>query len=399
MNIVMTGVDHEHADIALRERLSFVKGQVGALLGKIGAHPEVAGCVLISTCNRTELYLSCEGVARPDPAALLCAAAGADVRAFEDAFRTRADEEAARHLVEVACGLRSQILGEDQIVSQVKQAAALAHEAGASDPVLETLFRCAVTAGKEVRTETRLAAVPLSAAHRGVALAARTLGELTGRKAVVIGNGEMGRLAAELLAGRGAHVTVTLRSYRHGETVVPRGCRTQPYDDRMQVIEGADLVVSATTSPHYTLTADQLRALDKPPRLVIDLALPRDVEPAAAALTDVRNMDDLGRLEEARPEDHAEALRIVQKYVTRFYEWADFRAALPVIEQLKEAAFTRVWNGEDDEDTVRSAVEKTVDLLLGGMKGAVTPARLRGALDKIESRQGRRPVGHSIKTN
>ena len=122
--------------------------------------------------------------------------------------------------------------------------------------------------------------MPASAAQAGVRRAERFFGTLAGKRAVVIGNGEMGRLAARALVEAGCAVTVTLRTYRHGETVVPQGCATVPYERRMERIEGADLVVSATTSPHFTLTAEQTAALSHPPRLLLDLAMPRDIEGA-----------------------------------------------------------------------------------------------------------------------
>ena len=395
MSICMAGVDHEHAEIGLREQVSFVAGQVGAILQGVCNTDSVFGAVLISTCNRTELYVSCEDAAGLQPDRLLCLAAGAPYERLRPFFVLREGEDAVRHLIEVACGLRSQILGEDQIVTQVKQAAALARQAHASDAVLETLFRCAVTAGKEVKTQTRLTAVPLSAAHQGVAMAAERLGGLAGKRTVVIGNGEMGRLASDLLIQAGCAVTVTLRSYRHGETIVPRGCKTQPYDDRLAVIDGCDLVISATTSPHYTLTAEQVTGLAHKPRLLVDLALPRDIEPniPEVAGVDCVNMDDLGRANTENEAARREAAAIVQKYMDRFYEWVDYRAALPVIASLKQTALERVCNdplylelSQDgaDEEATRLAVEKTVDMLLGGMKEAVSANLLEKCLEKMQ---------------
>ncbi|MDY3619040.1 glutamyl-tRNA reductase [Agathobaculum sp.] len=383
MNICMSGVDYVCADIARREKLSFVPSQTAAVLGRVRRAPGVIGAVLLSTCNRTELYLSLADGATADPAALLCDAADVPLPAMEDVLQTRTGDEAARHLAEVACGLRSQILGEDQIVTQVGRAAAIARETGAIDSTLETLFRGAVTAGKRVRTETTWAAVPRSAAARAVALAEQTLGPLNKTRCVVIGNGEMGRLASDLLVSRGADVTVTLRSYRHGETLVPRGCKTVPYDDRLSLLSGCGLVISATASPHYTLTRQQLAALAEAPQLVIDLALPRDVEPAASKVTDVRNMDDLGAFSDENEEARARAAQIVEEQLARFAQWAGYREALPLIEQLKEAVCARLPGNEEE---TRETVERTVDLVLGGLKGAVTPETLKACVDKIRER-------------
>ncbi len=178
--------------------------------------------MLLSTCNRTELYLSCASGAEPEPGRC-CARRRAALRPFAGAFVTRTGEEAARHLMEVAGGLRSQIWGEDQILTQVKAAAA-AREAGTADGVLEILFRNAAAAGKEIKTKVPSPECP-PAAQSAVERLARDAGGLEGKRALVIGNGEMGRLSAALLHRLGCAVTVTLRTYRHGETVVPAGRR------------------------------------------------------------------------------------------------------------------------------------------------------------------------------
>ena len=242
--------------------------------------------------------------------------------------------------MQVSAGMQSQIFGDDQIVSQVKVAAALARELKTADAVLDTLFRRAVTAGKRVRTETRLTGVPASAAQAGVRRAERFFGTLAGKRAVVIRQigSDRAATAARALVEAGCAVTVTLRTYRHGETVVPQGCATVPYERRTERIEGADLVVSATTSPHFTLTAQQTAALSHPPRLLLDLAMPRDIESAAASgHTALFNLDDLGELGDADNAARETALRILDEETREFFAWLNYRAALPLIAQLKSA--------------------------------------------------------------
>ncbi len=202
----------------------------------------VLGCVLVSTCNRTELYLSCASDSTLCPDQILCHAVKLSHASFAGAFVTRRDRDAVRHLMEVAGGLKSQIWGEDQILSQVKSAIAIARKAGAADPVLETLFRNAVAAGKAIKTQIHLTDVAVSAAGQAVQVLKRDLGSLHGRSALVIGNGEMGRLAATLLHAEGCRVIVTLRTYRHGMTVIPAGCTATPYDDRFSAMEKADIL-------------------------------------------------------------------------------------------------------------------------------------------------------------
>lgn len=395
MKLCMAGIDAS-APFEEREKLSLVRGQVQAMLPRIA---EQTGCaaVLLATCSRTELYLHAEGErALPDPAEALCRAAGVAASAF---VTRREGADAVRHLMHVAAGMQSQIFGDDQIVSQVKNAVALAREAKTTDAVLDTLFRRAVTAGKRVRTETRLTGVPASAAEVGVRRAERFFGSLAGRRAVVIGNGEMGRLAARALVRAGSEVTVTLRTYRHGETLVPQGCGTVPYDRRLDAIEGADLVVSATTSPHFTLTAAQMQTLLCPPRLLLDLAMPRDIESTAAgAQTALFNLDDLGDLGDADDTSRETAECILDEETREFFAWLNYRAALPLIAKIKSAAIERVRHmrdydalaAEGDAETLAElAVSRAVELVLGGMKEKVNVQSMKDCLEHIRKGSGR----------
>lgn len=396
----MTGIDFVHAPLEKREAVSLVRGQVQALLPCIAAQKGVQGCVLLATCNRTELYLHGAEGAQLDALAVLAEAAGFDAAEYRGYSITRTGEDAVHHLMQVAAGLESQIFGDDQIVSQVKGAVALAREAKTVDAVLDTMFRRAVTAGKRVRTETRLTGVPASAAEVGARRAAQFFGSLEGKRAVVIGNGEMGRLAAYTLRAQGCAVTVTLRSYHHGETVVPAGCATWPYDTRCEVLDGADLAVSATTSPHFTLTAEQVAAMRNPPRLLLDLAMPRDIEQAVGEDGRVRllNLDDLGDLGDHNAEARVVAQRILSEEEQAFYEWYGYRQALPLIAAVKDEALARLhydhaYNGlHEDGDLdglAELAVNKTVDLLLGGMKELVDAEHLAACLAHMRKGSGR----------
>lgn len=396
----MTGIDFVHAPLEKREAVSLVRGQVQALLPCIAAQKGVQGCVLLATCNRTELYLHGAEGTQLDALAVLAEAAGFDAAEYRGCSITRIGEDAVHHLMQVAAGLESQIFGDDQIVSQVKGAVALAREAKTVDAVLDTLFRRAVTAGKRVRTETRLTGVPASAAEVGARRAAQFFGSLEGKRAVVIGNGEMGRLAAYTLRAQGCAVTVTLRSYHHGETVVPAGCATWPYDTRCEVLDGADLAVSATTSPHFTLTAEQVAAMRNPPRLLLDLAMPRDIEQAVGEDGRVRllNLDDLGDLGDHNAEAREVAMRILGEEEQAFYEWYGYRQALPLIAAVKDEALARLhydhaYSGlHEDGDLdglAELAVNKTVDLLLGGMKELVDAEHLAACLAHMRKGSGR----------
>lgn len=388
MNIVMSGLEHSLAPIHLRERLSFTKLQNAEMIGKIYDFPHISGCVLLSTCNRTELYLSC--TEEVNPGELLCKAAGMEYTQYQQMFVTHSGQQAVQHLMEVSAGLRSRIWGEDQIISQVRDAISIARQAHTTDPILETLFRFAISAGKEVRTKARLTAVSSSAASMAVALIKEKLGPLTHKKAMVIGNGEMGRLAASLLQKEGCNVLVTLRSYRHGETIVPPGCGVVPYDERMQHMNGIDILISATTSPHYTVTADQLSSLSHPPVIAVDLAIPRDIQPEAGNLLGLSlyNIDDLGSFLENRtvPENVS---AILQTQMNNFYRWLGYKDCMGSVDSLKQAIIQRLLrtgqlNEElSVEEIIELSVGKTVDLLVSGLAERITSENLEKCESKI----------------
>lgn len=397
MSIIMSGLEHSQVPISLRERLSFTKQQTGEMVRKLHSFPQVSGCVLISTCNRTELYLSCtEEVV---PGELLCQAAGAEYPLYQDAFVTLSEKDAVQHLMEVAAGIRSRIFGEDQIISQVKDAIAIAREAGAADSVLETLFRSAVSAGKEVRTKVRLTSVPTSAASMAVDLLREKLGDLTYKKALVIGNGEMGRLAASLLRREGCQVSVTLRTYRHGETIVPPGCGVVPYDQRFLHMEDCDLLLSATTSPHYTVTVEPLSKLPSLPAVLVDLAIPRDIQPEVGQLPGVSlyNIDDLGDFSESRTIP-AEVTEILNAQMENFYRWLNYKDCMTSVDSLKQAIVDRLLTaqefGEDltESEIIQLSVNKTVDLLVTGLAERITSENLTKCESKIRLRTTGRPV-------
>ena len=324
MSLVMSGLDCHGAPIALRERLAFPRQSAMELLRWLRQQPGVTGCVLLSTCNRTELYLS---GTEQTPWRLLCRGAQVPEAELEPFFTTRTDGDAAKHLLEVACGLHSQILGEDQIITQVRTAMELAQEAKTTDATLSALFRRAVTAGKRARTEVPVKRGVPSMGTRCRDVLQRELGDLRGKQILVIGNGQMGRLTAELLQQAGARVSVTLRTYRHGQTVIPAGCGTVPYEDRAAALEGKDALVSATTSPHYTMTLEQLKTVAQPPKVAVDLAVPRDIDPACAAVLRCYDADTLGSDDCGSREELQAMANIAGEELEKFFQWQRHQAA------------------------------------------------------------------------
>lgn len=331
LGIVMAGIDYSRAGVEQREPFSLTSGRVREVLTSIRGQSGVDGCVLIATCNRTELYLSCAEGIDLSPARILCGELAVP-ESCSALFTTRRERQALSHLMLLAAGLRSQIRGEDQVLAQVKTAIQAAREAHCADAVLETAFRLAVSVGKRVKTEVPLSPVESSTAHRAVEVLREQAGTLRGLRALVIGNGEMGRLSAALLAAQGCEVTMTLRSYKRGAAVIPAGCGTVPYDERYRVIPHCDIAVSATTSPHFTLQAAELRGCPALPRYFVDLAVPRDIEPEVAELAGIRcwNVDTLGGGPCGETAEKLRAIRdIANEYIARFDAWQS-RRAVPV---------------------------------------------------------------------
>lgn len=396
MKIIMSALEHNRAPIDIREIFSFTRGAVERLDGCIGDTPFVTGCVLLSTCNRTELYLSTDE--DMNPALLLCSAADLDYSSYSDIFDTYEEEQAVRHLMEVSAGLRSRVFGEDQIITQVRQAIVSARGAGAAGPVLETLFRTAITAGKDVRGSVRLTPLSRSAAQRAVGLLEDETGGLLGARALIIGNGEMGRTAAALMRKSGCEVTLTLRSYRHGQTLVPAGCDVLPYEKRFEFLSNFDILISATASPHYTVTLADVENLGRLPKFMVDLAVPRDIQPQVGLLDGVTvyNVDQLG--DGSVTEIPQIVIDILDHHVERFYRWLRYRDSIPAARDLKEALIGRIITDRDLEqpldtaEVVELAVDRAVDLIVGGLDKQLDAQELGLCSEKIRAYTKARPI-------
>ena len=342
MSIQMLGIDHMKASIDVRTVFSFTKKAIGETLEKWKEHPQIAGCVILSTCNRMEIWVSSveEEVDLYD---LLCQEKKVDPKMYEEYVVCRREGEAVQHLFELACGLQSRILGEDQIITQVKDALTLARDQYATDNVLEVLFRMAVTAAKKVKTEVTLSDANSSAIHKAVQELKEQGYCFTGKNCMVIGNGEMGKLSANVFREQGASVTVTVRQYRSGVVQIPDGCSRIDYGKRLELLPSCDYVVSATSSPNYTLTRESLEALHLDHDVVmIDLAVPRDIEVAASELDHVTLYDiDYFKADHTSAQvkeniKKAEAILDVQMH--EFFDWYEGRDVIEQVQVIKKQA-------------------------------------------------------------
>lgn len=347
MILQVAGIDYQKVPLALREYGAFTEEEARRALMMLQEQEGVFGAALLATCNRTELYVHTEEEVQAkelfarmlDDAGVLEPAKGALLLALT----VRRGDDVCRYLMEVACGMHSQIFGEDQIVTQVKRAWVEAHEYGTADPVLERLFQSAVTAAKRVKTECRLTGSGTGAAQRMVEKLQQR-GTWSGKTALVIGNGQMGRAAAEALVQAGMKVTMTVRHYKTREVVIPAGCQVIDYTERYAFLQQADVVVSATRSPHLTLEWDMLRPLlhKDHPVYFVDLAVPRDLpnELQEECFATYENMDTLGK---TGPDgDQMEMLKaaqeILEEEAQEFRAWLLTRKFAPVVRGIADHA-------------------------------------------------------------
>jgi glutamyl-tRNA reductase len=333
MSLVLVGTSHRLSPVEERELVAFDLAGAAALARGLALEGEA---VCLSTCNRTELYL-----VDTDPEAAEARASKALLGDEVELYRMT-DEAAALHLFRVAAGLDSLVPGEGEILGQVRDA----YEAGAHGPVLDRLFREALRVGKKVRTETAINESPASVSSAAAALAQQVFGDLSGCRVLLVGAGEVSELAARALAARGATIAaVTSRTQANAETLADAfDARAVPFAGLSSELEHADVVVSSTSSTEPILSREQVPDRKGRPLFVIDLAVPRDVDPGVAQLDDcyLYDIDDLqavvreslsGRRREA---ERAEA--IVEHEAERFRDWQASLRVVPAIASLRERA-------------------------------------------------------------
>jgi len=342
MSVVLVGISHHQSPVELRERAALNPERAHELAQRLAGDRGEAVC--LSTCNRTELYLadeSADEAERKAEAALLAL----EQELGPSLYRLR-DESAALHLFRVAAGLDSMIPGEGEILGQVR----LAHDIGATGPILDRLFRDALHAGKKARTETAIGESPASVSSAAAALAEQVFGELTRRSVLVVGAGEAGELAIKSLVARGAAIAfVANRTAARAEELTQRfGGEPLSLEAVANKLDGVDVVLSSTSSPGWTLTRDDvertLHLRRGRPLFLIDLAVPRDLDPAIHELDGcyLYDIDDLeavvaetlaGRRREA---ERAEG--IVAGEAERFREWQASLDVVPAIASLRARA-------------------------------------------------------------
>lgn len=396
MSISMVGIDYNKASVDVRAQFSFTKKNAASAMEKLKETPGILGCIILSTCNRMEIWASTQEEWEGSLFDFLCEEKGKNPEEFRRYFVERKEEEAIEHLFYLTSGLKSQILAEDQIIAQVKDALSMARDVYCTDNVLEVLFRMAVTAAKRVKTEVVFSRGNSSVIHQAIQKLRETGYSLDGSNCMVIGNGEMGKVAALALAEAGAHVTVTVRQYRSGIVSIPKGCDRINYGERMEFFPSCDLIVSATASPNFTLTKEliQQAATGKKQQILIDLAVPRDIEPSVNEIEGITLYDidsfkiDTNSLE--LQESMQKAAAILREQMEDFYCWYDGRSLIPRIQDIQAEAvqdlnlrILKILRKTPMEDEDRENLLNAIDVAAGKVVSKMMFG-LRDTLEKEE---------------
>jgi len=354
--LLALGISHKTAPVALRERLAFTESEAVEFARTATATEEVREAVVISTCNRTEVYLVVGDAVQAEGDVLGLLARRADIRPTElaEAIYSPRNCDAARHLYRVTAGLESMIVGEAEIQGQVRRAHEAAIAAGATGPLSNRLFAAALTTGKRVRSETAIGSSRISVPSVAVDLALSVLGELERRHVVILGAGETSELTARALADQGAGTIFVAN--RHADRALSMAQRfggsVVGLDRLPEQLALADIVLSSTASPHPIVGREELELVmserGERPLLLIDIAVPRDIEPSCAELDGVTlyDIDDLQALVarnlSSRAEEAPRALEIVEEEIHRFARWLGQLDALPTVSALRERGDTIV---------------------------------------------------------
>jgi glutamyl-tRNA reductase len=348
MQLSVTGISHQSAPVALRERFAFSSEELPPALDVL--RTRFGAAAILSTCNRTEVYLADGRNAGRDQIIAALAHAKGEPSPEAAPFYHETGIDAARRLFRVAAGIESLVVGEHEILGQVRAAFAAATTAGASNPVLARLFHSAIRAGRRARSETEIGSHGVSVSATAVALSRRTLGDLRRKSVLIVGAGEAARLAAAALAQQGAgRLLVTTRTFDRARDIAAElGGAAYPFEDLPSVLAEADIVITSTSAPTPVISRHDLeRAMaTRPsrPLVIVDIAVPRDVEPDAASLEGVRlfDIDDLEEAAAANRDTRALEVPAVEAIVAaelaRFSTWYEGQQVEPTIAALRRRA-------------------------------------------------------------
>lgn len=372
MHVMMLGLSHASAPVEVRERVAFSGQGLAMGLSMMVSRPAVLEGVILSTCNRTELYavVSNPEEGREALRAFILEERDLPAEVFEEFFYFLEGDEAIRHLFRVAGGLESQILGEGQILGQVKDAQASAQLHRTIGSVLDSLFRFAVTAGKRVRTETDISRGAVSVSSAAIELAKETLEGFDGKSILILGTGKMGELAAKQLPGYNFEkIYVANRTLTSAQQLAARiGGEAVPFHDMQEALERIDMLICSTGAPHYVLSPSEMQPVIEQrggkPLLIVDVSVPRNIDPELGAvpgitLFDVDDLQSVATRNRAEREVVArEAESILETEIQGYQTWLKNFRMTPTIssfrnkaQDLREQELKRFWDKHSQDFT------------------------------------------------
>jgi glutamyl-tRNA reductase len=383
--ILILGLNHKTADVDLRECLAFSDDQVDDALETLRQQPSISEVVLLSTCNRVELIFTAKepDKALADAKAFLAEFKKVPADRFAQALYLHRGDQAVRHIFRVAASLDSMVVGEPQILGQVKEAYRIATEHKTSGVILNRLLHKTFFVAKRVRTETGIGNSAVSISYAAIELGRKIFGTLEGKNALLIGAGEMAELAVEhLRRNRADTIYVANRTFTRAVELAGQ-FNGQPvnFDEIPDILPRADIVISSTGASDYVITRAHVKPIMKErrnrPIFFIDIAVPRDIDPALNRLTNVYvyDIDDLNGIVDENIEDRSrEALkgeRIVDEAVIRFRQWVASLSVVPTIkdlhaklEKIVRAELARTRTGQDFSPAQTAALEKMAAALV-----------------------------------
>ena len=347
--ILILGLNHKTADVDLRECLAFTDEQVDTALQALRSQPSISEVVLLSTCNRVEMIFTTKSPDRAlsEAKSFLAKFKNVPPDSFEKALYLHRGNQAIKHIFRVAASLDSMVVGEPQILGQVKEAYRIATEQKTSGVILNRLLHKTFFVAKRIRTETGIGNSAVSISFAAIELARKIFGSLEGKNALLIGAGEMAELAVEhLLRHRAAEIYVANRTFERAVELAGR-FKGHPvnFKEIPDTLPRVDIVISSTGSPDYVVTRQQVKSIMKErrnrPVFFIDIAVPRDIDPELNRLTNVYvyDIDDLNGIVDENIEDRGrEALkgeRIVDEAAIRFRQWLENLSVVPTIKALR----------------------------------------------------------------
>lgn len=353
MHILSIGLNHISAPLHLRERINFDEEQVRAALARLSCghvSDNLAEMVILSTCNRIELYAVSNQENFTELETFLSEARGVDGGEFAKHIYHHEDLDAVDHLFHVAAGLDSLVVGEPQILGQVTRALELARGQNTAGPILNRFFQSAIHAGKRARTETSISRNPASVSSLAASLSQRVVHHIAEAQIVILGAGEMAELAVEALRKRGANrITVVNRTLERSHALARRwGAQTATFEDLKTTLASADILISSTGAPHTIISRqmvkDAMAQRAERPLVLIDIAVPRDIDSDAAEIPHVRlyDMDGLNtQLETSLAERVAEVPQvktILEQEISEFAEYLKSLDMLPIIADMRQQA-------------------------------------------------------------